>query len=386
MSIFRDDLDEFARLSRAYSSEVRKRKGEGKKVVCYYGSRVPVEIIHASGAVQYPLFDGGDTGPTEAALPYLLPFINVQARYQVGQHVLGLNPITPIADLIIIDCKEADGVRVGDAFEFLELPVWKLGVPQDWEKEIAFNYYKRQLSKLKEELEKLTGEVVANDKLAQSINKYNRIRQLLSRIGALRKKHPPVIGGEEFIKLNHYALRNNPDTAIKSLDKIYEALNQEKGRFPEEAPRIMVAGRGFAFGDYTPLRIIEESEGVVVTELLDDAVVQPGEAKVDGDPIENIAQLYYRDMVPSCLFTPSWGKRWQQVERLIDEYQVSGLLYYMLSFDVIYDYEYPIFSKRADEKGIPFEMIESSYDFSREATETLRTRVESFIRICGRQL
>lgn len=74
MSMFRDDLDEFARLSRAYSSEVRKRKDESKKVVCYYGSRVPVEIIHASGAVQYPLFDGGDTGPAEAALPYLLAF------------------------------------------------------------------------------------------------------------------------------------------------------------------------------------------------------------------------------------------------------------------------------------------------------------------------
>jgi hypothetical protein len=147
-------------------------------------------------------------------------FVNVQARYQVGQHVLGLNPITPIADLIIIDCKEADGVRGGDAFEFLELPVWKLGVPQDWEKEIAFNYYKRQLSKLKEALEKLTGGVVANNKLAQSINKYNRIRHLLSQIGALRKKHPPVVGGEEFIKLNHYALRSNPDIAIKSLDKI----------------------------------------------------------------------------------------------------------------------------------------------------------------------
>lgn len=384
MPTFMESLEEFAKLSRAFPSKVRRWKGEGKKVVCYYGSRVPVEIIHASGAVPYPLFDGGDTGPPEAALPYLLPFINVQARYQVGQHVSGLNPITPIADSIIIDCKETDLVRVGDAFEFLELPVWKLGVPQDWEKEIAFNYYQRQLSKLKEQLEKLTGELITNDKLVQSIKKYNRIRELLSQIGALKKEHPPVIGGEEFIKLNHYALRSEPDTAIKSLEKIYEDLKRGKGRFREGARRIMVAGRGFAFGDYTPLRIIEESGGVVVTELLDEGIVQTGEVKVDGDPMVNIAQLYYRDMVPSCLFTPSWAKRWEQVDRLLNEYHVSGLLYYLLSFDVIYDYEYPIFSKRADEKGIPFEMIESAYDFSREATETLRTRVESFIKICGR--
>ena len=41
-------------------------------------------------------------------------------------------------------------------------------------------------------------------------------------------------------------------------------------------------------------------------------------------------------------------------------------------------------SEWADENGVPFEMIESSYDFSREATETLKTRIESFIKICAR--
>jgi len=384
MLTFRDDLEEFARISREYPGGIRRRKSEGKKVFCYYGNRVPVEIIHASGAMPYPLFDGGDAGPSEAALPYLLPFINVQALYQVGQHASGLNPIIPIADLIIIDCKESDSERVGSAFEFLELPVWKLGVPQDWEKEIAFHYYKRQLDKLKEELEGITGERLTQDKLVQSTKQYNRIGELLCKIGELRKEHPPVISGEEFIKLNHYALRSDPDAAIKYLEKIYKDLQREKSRFTEGAQRIMVAGRGFTFGDYTPLRIIEESGGVMVTELLDEGIVHPEAVKVDGDQMENIAQTYYRDMVPSCLFTPSWKERWQRVDRLIDEYHVSGLLYYMLSFDVIYDYEYPLFSKRADEKGVPFEMIESSYNFSREATETLRTRIESFIKICRR--
>ena len=71
---------------------------------------------------------------------------------------------------------------------------------------------------------------------------------------------------------------------------------------------------------------------------------------------------------------------------MVDEYHVSGILYYMLSFDVIYDYEYPIFAKRAGEKGLPFEMVESSYDFPRGSTETLRNRIESFVKVCGRAL
>jgi len=382
MSTFREDMKRFAEASRRYPSEVRKLKSEGKKVVCWYGSYVPEEIIYASGAVPYPLFDGGDPEPTDAALPYLLFCINTQARYQVGQHEMGLNPITSIADQIIIDTKEADSVRIGSAFEYLGLPVTYLGVPQDWEKEIAFNYYKRQLGKLKEELEKLTGEEITNEKLAGSIKKYNRVRELLTDIGSLREEHPPVIGGEEFIKLNHYTLRCDPDTAISSLEKIFEGLKGEESMFPEDAPRIMVTGRGFAFGDYALLRIVEESGGVVVTEFLDEGIVHPEKVKADRSPMENIAERYYRTRIPSCLFNPSWSKRWKHVSGLIDNYRVGGLLYYLLAFDVIYDYEYPIFSKRADEKGIPFAMIESAYDFSREATATLRTRVESFVKTC----
>jgi len=384
MSTFREELEGFAKFSRTYSGEAWRMKREGRKIVCYYGSRVPVEIIHASGAVQYPLFDGGDIEPTESALSYLLAFANVQSLYQVGQHEMGLNPITPISDLIIIDCKETDSVRVGDVFEFKGLPVWKLGIPQDWEKKIAFNYYKQQLLHLKEELEKLTGKVITDERLVNSIKKYNRIRQLLNKIRSLRKEHPPIIGGEDFIKLNHYALRNDPDVAVRSLEKLYEKLMREKSGFSGKVARLMAAGRGFAFGDYTLLKIIEESGGVLVSELLDEGMVHPGEVKLDAEPMEDIAEFYYREMIPSCLFNPSWAKRLELMEELRDEYHVNGLLYYLLRFDVIYDYEYPIFSKWADEKGIPFEMIESSYDFSREATETLRTRIESFIKICGR--
>ena len=381
MASFRDNLKEFADLSRRYPSELRRLKNRGKKVVCWYGSYIPKEIICASGALQYPLFDGGDPEPPSAALQYLLFCINVQARYQVGQHVMGLNPITPIADRIIIDAKGCDDVRVGDAFEYLGLPVMKLGVPQDWEKEIAFKYYKKQLGRLKEELEELTEEEITNRKLVEAVRKYNEIRQLLDEIRRFRMEKPPVIGGEDFVKLNHYALRCDPDVAIGHLKKISENLDEEKSKFSENAPRILLVGRGFAFGDYTLPRMIEKLGGVVAIEFLDEAMIHLERVKTNGNLMENIAERYYRAKVPSCLLNPSFSKRWEYVSKLIEEYHIDGLIYYLLSFDVVYDYEYPIFAKKAEEKGIPFTMIDSAYDFSREATETLRTRVESFIRM-----
>ncbi|MEM1514946.1 MAG: 2-hydroxyacyl-CoA dehydratase family protein [Candidatus Bathyarchaeia archaeon] len=383
MSTLEKQIEIFAETSRRYPSELRRLKKQGKKIVCWYGSYIPVEIIHASGALQYPLFDGGSPEPVEIALQYLQFTTNPQARFQAGLYMMGLDPVVPIADLIIIDSKEADSVRVGNIFELHGLPVMYLGVPQDWEKKIAYDYYKRQLNKLKEVLEKLTGEKITNEMLLESIRKYNRIRELLSEIESFRKEHPPVIGGENFIKLNHYALRCDPDITISFLEKVVGTLKEEKKRaFSEDVKRIMVIGRGFAFGDYILLRMIEELGGVVVANLLDEGIIHQEKVRTDGDPIENIAERYYRVKVPACPLTPSFRRRWEHIAWLVKEYCIDGLLYYQLAFDVIYDHEWPIFSKRASEIGIPFIMVEVAYNFSREATETLKSRVESFIKIC----
>jgi benzoyl-CoA reductase/2-hydroxyglutaryl-CoA dehydratase subunit BcrC/BadD/HgdB len=258
-----------------------------------------------------------------------------------------------------------------------------LGVPQDWEKEIAFNYYKKALFKLKNDLEKLTGEDITDEKLLNCIKKYNQLRDLLNYIGSLRKKHPPPIGGEDFIKLNHYALRCDLDNAINNLDGILEELKKrEETFFSDNVVRIMMIGRGFAFGDYLLLSMIEESGGVVVSELLDEGILHSEKVKVNGNPIENLAESYYKAKVPSVFFSPSFRKRWEYIVKKVNEFHVDGLIYYNLAFDCIYDHEWPIFAKKAKELDIPFIMIESAYSFSREAVAALRSRVEAFIEMC----
>jgi benzoyl-CoA reductase/2-hydroxyglutaryl-CoA dehydratase subunit BcrC/BadD/HgdB len=382
MSTLEDYISEFAKIPSEYLSEIRNQKAEGKKIICYYGSRVPVEIIYASGGFPYALYDGGDAGPPEAGIKYLLAFINVQSRYQVGQHDLGLNPVTPNADLIVVDCKEADSERVASAFEFMGLPVWKLGVPQDWGKEIALNYYTRQLESLKHKLEDVTGQTITEDRLKQSTIKYNRIREFLSLIGEARKEDTFPISAEKFIKLNHNILRVKPGTAISYLEKITTILKKERVEASGDRTRIMLVGRALAFGDYALVQMLDELGAACVAEHFDEAMLHKGSVSVEGNQIDNIAKFYLREMLPPCFFTPSWKVRWNKIKNLVDEYRVDGLLYYLLSFDVIYDLENSVFSKKASEAGIPYLTLESSYNFSREATESLKNRIESFVKIC----
>lgn len=96
----------------------------------------------------------------------------------------------------------------------------------------------------------------------------------------------------------------------------------------------------------------------------------------------NIAETYFKKRTHSALFNPSFRERWETVSKQMEDYNANGLMYYQLAFDVIYDYEWPLFAKWADEKGIPFQEIESGYDLSREATGPLRTRIESFVGVC----
>lgn len=273
MSNLENDIKEFGEMARRYPAELAKAKEKGTKIICWYGSYIPEELILASGAKPYILGDGGgDPVPAEAALPYVLFCINVQARHQIGIYELGMNPVMDLADRIYADTKECDGVRVADYFEFKGLPVTKLGTPQSWQSDISYNYYKRQLAMMKDELEGITGQEITEDKLKNAIVKVNKIRGLLEDINSTRKEQPPAISGEDFIKINHYAFKTDPEVAIEQLEKILADIREAEPKFSDDAQRIVMAGRGCMVGDYTVLKLLEESGAVVVNQLFDEGI------------------------------------------------------------------------------------------------------------------
>jgi benzoyl-CoA reductase/2-hydroxyglutaryl-CoA dehydratase subunit BcrC/BadD/HgdB len=121
-----------------------------------------------------------------------------------------------------------------------------------------------------------------------------------------------------------------------------------------------------------------------VKELFDEGIVHLEKVASDGEPLSKLAERYYRGRLPACPLTPSFRQRWGKLLEFLKDYDARGILYYQLSFDVIYDHEWPIFAKLAGDKNIPFAIIETAYNVSREATESIRTRIESFIKMCRR--
>ena len=376
-----EGLEELAHVSTIRPEQLSREKKRGAKIIGYTGRFVPEELIYACGAIPYLIYRGGEPEPPEAVLPYSLRYISPFARAQIGHHLLHMDPVVPMLDLIVAQCVDCHTARLADLFEYFELPTTKIGVPSDWDKKISAEYYHRELSRLKEKLEGITGREISDEKLKESIEAINVIRSLLAKISHLRRKHPPPIGGYEFIRLNHYSFSCDPEDLAKGLNDICEDLQQRQSPFADSAPRILLAGHVVGVGDYVVPKLIEDSGGVIVAEFLDEGMRQYlRNVDTRGDLMTNLVRTYYRDRTPPSVFQPAWSNRLAYMKKAVKDFRVDGVIWYQLSFEEIYNMEAAIVSKAMQEAGIPFLKLESSYEYAREAMGPLTTRIESFTR------
>ena len=375
-----DTLEELAQSARTRPEKLKEQKEKGVKIIGYVGRFVPEELIYASGALPYLLCRGGQPEPPDAVVPYMLRFMSPYSRSQIGYHLLGIDPVVPMLDLIVAQCSDCHESRLADLFEYFKLPTARLGVPPDWEKSLSRDYYQKRLTRLKEKLEVLTGNKISDKKLKGSIESINKIRDLLRKINLLRKEQLPPIGGYDFIRLNHYSFYCDLEKLPPKLNDLYEQLQKGKSPFTKEMPRLLLAGHVIGVGDYVVPKLIEDSGGVIVAEFLDDGMRQCAwNVKTDGDLMRNLGETYYLERTPPSIFQPAWEERVEFIKKLIRDYNIDGVIWYELSFEEIYDLECSIISKAMGEMNVPFLKLESSYEYAREAMGPLTTRVESFI-------
>lgn len=373
-------MQDLARNSCDRPIDLVKRKNEGKKIVEFFGNYVPEQWITAAGAESYMICKGGDPQAPEATLDYSLRFMNPLAATMVGGYLIGVDRVMPIADSVTIQQHDCHYGRMTEILEYKGLPVYKLGVPADFKVGISQEYYRHELREFKAHLENLVGHPIDEDAVRANYAKTNKINELLRKINELRKKDNPPITFSDFIKLNHYTLRVDYDTSIDALTKIYEKLKDAPGVHADGAPRILIMGRAVAEGDYIVPGIVEAAGGCIACDFLDEAI-RPFfcDISTEGDIVDAYASALYDNSIPQCIFQPSWEIRFEHLKELIKEYKIDGILWYQLSFDEIYDMEFTCYSKWLKEINMPVMKLETSYEYSREATAPLTTRIESFV-------
>jgi benzoyl-CoA reductase/2-hydroxyglutaryl-CoA dehydratase subunit BcrC/BadD/HgdB len=135
-----------------------------------------------------------------------------------------------------------------------------------------------------------------------------------------------------------------------------------------------------ACGDYKVLELVEAAGGEIVAEELCEGMRyywQDIENK--SDLLQSLATGYLRDRLPCAFIRNSAKKRFDFTLKLIEDFDVSGVIWYELLYCETYDSESYFFSQKMAERNIPMLILES--DYGSADTGQLKTRIEAFIEI-----
>lgn len=362
-------------------AHLRQLKEKGGKIVGYFvGDYVPEELIYASGAVPIGLCHGGDPMPANAALSATTRFLCPFARAQYGEKLLREQPYYQLIDMLVVPITCQHLRRAGDLWDYYtDVPVFRLGIPHEYDSEDGLNYYTDMSRRLRSSLEEFTGKPITDGALKETIDLYNKMRSRLTEISLARKEPNPPISTLDFIRLNHASLYADPRFMVDVLDSLSQEIRAKggKGAVPD-APRLLLVGPNIAFGDYKILELVNEAGGTIVAEEICEGVRFYWEnVQSNGDLVEALARRYLRQRLPCAFMRRSAEKRLDFIAGLAKEFNVAGIIWYQLLYCDTYDIESYYFVQQMEKLGFPVLKLESDYDILDRGP--LRTRIEAFI-------
>lgn len=362
-----------------FALKLEMAKDEGKSVVGCLCSYFPSELVWAAGAITVGLC-GTTEGPIEAAEQVLPTDQCPMVKATYGRSINNSCPIFPLADCIVGETT-CDGRK--KMYELLarEKPMHVMDLPQKPDEPEALKHWIGEVHKLKSFLEAQLDTKITDDALIEASRLGNKIRGVLKKIHQCRKEHPVPIMGLGLVALStsmSYSI--DREEYLKKMESILKELkrkiqDKEYACSPER-PRILWTGLGNSLGCDKVLRLVEESGGVVVCQegcggvtRLDDLI------DLNKDPIEAIAERYLK--ITCACMTPN-NTRFEQIDRLITEYNIHGVI------DLTWQscHAFNIESFRVGELvkgkyGLPYLHIVT--DYSQSDVEQLRVRIEGFI-------
>lgn len=376
-----ETINELERMSLLKARALVEARSGGSPLVEYFGRFIPEPLIRACGAGVYPLAGGGELASPNAAQDEMLGCMNPLARSIAGGIKLGTDRMSCKADIVVTSVTDIHMGRLSELLEFWGVNVCKVGVPSDWQNDIAFGYYLSSLRRMLEAVCRLSGKAMDEDLARKYIGETNRVNAAFRHIRELRKRSNPPLSFESYMHLQHLSFRLC-DTAVaaEAVESIGLKLDGTDGVYPEGAPRLLLAGRAIAPGDYELLRLIDESGAAVVAEMLDEYVrTSDVDIELDGDLVENFARSRYLNTIPIDSFQPSWDKRLERILSLCGEYGCDGVVWYQLAYDEVYDMEYVCLAKSLAERGIPLLRLETNYSYTPETVALARKQIENFV-------
>ena len=248
------------------------------------------------------------------------------------------------------------------------------------QREPGLQLWKGEIIRFKEYLEQKFGVTITEEQIREAVKTENQARQSLKKLYEVMKHDPAPIKGQDLFKVLYGSTFKFDRSLIPGeVDALTAKIEKEyaEGKMEEKKPRILITGCPIGGATEKVIRAVEDNGGIVVTfencsgaKSIDKMVDEDAE-----DIYDAIARRYLN--IGCSVMTPN-PNRLELLGRLIDEYQVDGVVDMILQACHTYNVETNTIRKFVTgEKGIPYISVET--DYSQADIGQLNTRLAAFV-------
>jgi benzoyl-CoA reductase subunit C len=360
------------------SPEVRKWKDEGGRVMGYFCSSFPEEIITASGFLPFRMRATGSEG-TELSDSFFSSINCSFPRHCFNQALLGEYDFLDGLAM----ANSCDNIRrIYDHWiRQLKTPfVHIMSLPRKAEP-AQVEWFHDELRDLKGHIQEHYGVEITDQKLEETVKLHNEARALLRKLYDLRRMDNPPISGSEALAVTVAGTAMPKKTYVGLLSQLLDDLDGVEGITGYKGRLLVMGG---ILDDPAYVQVIEDQGGLVVTDSLcfGSRLFWKDVDETASDPLLALAQYYVADR-PSCpRVFGLYEKRIQYVRDMVRDFNVDGVILERLAFCDLWGFEQFSISNDLKDWGIPLLMLDREYTLS--GVGQLRTRVQAFLETIGR--
>ena len=354
----------------------------GNKVVGYYCTYIPEELLHAAEILPFRIRATGNKD-TELADTYMVRFTCSFVRATLD---LALKGIYNFMDGFLI-CNSCDHSR--RMFELFDLKVFNkenidkkidrfyLSIPHIITEEV-FHWYLKEIEELREELESAYNCEISDEKLNHSIDIYNQNRELLRELHKLQIQEFPKITGTDALQISMANASVPKEIANKELKRILNDLKKKEEMDVSSKKRIIVVGSVVDNIDF--IQLIENSGAFVASECIcfgtrnfyDSMDFDHG----GGNPVNSLTKrLYYRISCPRMMHDHE--NRLNFLKEEINNANIDGVILQRINNCDLHGCDNMLYTHELKELDIP--VLNIDREIYQTDTIRLQTRIEAFI-------
>ncbi|WP_101772203.1 2-hydroxyacyl-CoA dehydratase subunit D [Peptostreptococcus faecalis] len=320
---------------------------QGKKVIGCAPVYTPEELVYAAGMV--PIGIWGAEGEVNLSKEYFPAFY---ASVILRLMDLGLEgKLDKLSGMIIPGLSDGlKGLSQNWKKGIENVPCLYIGYGQNRKIKAGIDYNEKQYIKLKEELEKISGNKIEDSKVEEAIVLYNKHRKAMREFSALAATHLNTIKPSIRAKVMTSAFLFDKAEHLEIIEKI----NEELRAIPEEEfDGKKVVTTGIIANSPGIMEIFETHNLGIVDDNVNhesgqfDYLVDEGTA----NPVRALAK-WISDIEGSTLLYDPEKLRGNIIVEKVKKHNANGVVYLLTKFSDSDEFDYPIIRDELNDNGI----------------------------------